>query len=115
MSIDTKFSLGDKVYTIVQEHNSTSERCYVCEETGSITFKGEEYYCPKCHGNGVIVVDRLSDPFIEGPFVITGVSAKRISKKQLKIFPIRKQDEYFLNEGRTAYYDTCLFSTKKRH
>lgn len=52
MKIETKFDLGQTVYFI--EENTVqmleTEPCDVCNETGRVKIKGQEYMCPKCGG-----------------------------------------------------------------
>lgn len=49
MEIKTKFSNGDKVW-IIQKDNYVYEDCNICENTGAVKIKGEEFLCPQCQG-----------------------------------------------------------------
>ncbi len=49
-TLKPKFKLGEQVFTITKGTAEKKISCITCEETGKITFKDEQYRCPKCGG-----------------------------------------------------------------
>jgi hypothetical protein len=48
MNIQTKFSVGDKVFRIERDTVTTTIKCGVCNDTKQIEIKDEKFICPKC-------------------------------------------------------------------
>lgn len=46
---ESKFCNGDKIW-IIERSDYIYEDCDMCENTGSIEFKGHKFVCPQCHG-----------------------------------------------------------------
>jgi len=70
MSIDTKFNLGDKVWYIIDQRIDTKVDCEICNNTGLVYIKDEEFNCPKCHGKGYIRFMQTSYKKVRGPFEV---------------------------------------------
>ena len=57
--VETKFEVEQLVYLIKKQKKviETKATCDICFGTGSISYKGYDMSCPKCHGNRSIVLD----------------------------------------------------------
>lgn len=55
MIIDIKAALplewGKEYYTVDSTVKQVRAACACCDNTGTVTIKGEEYKCPRCNGN----------------------------------------------------------------
>lgn len=57
MIIETKVNLGDLVWVISQGELKYTP-CTVCNNERTIIYKGEKFYCPKCHGTGTFLEEK---------------------------------------------------------
>ena len=59
INVETKFEVGQEVFLIKKQKKviETKATCDICFGTGSISYKGYDMSCPKCHGNRNIVLD----------------------------------------------------------
>jgi len=48
MKIETKFSIGDKVYRLFKDHVQTVIACTVCNDSKQVEIKGTMFKCPNC-------------------------------------------------------------------
>jgi hypothetical protein len=48
MKIETKYSIGDKVWYVSEDMLSKSIGCTVCKDTKEITIEGLNFQCPNC-------------------------------------------------------------------
>lgn len=42
---------GAEYYTVEKTVKEKRRTCPCCDDTGKVTIKGEDFKCPKCHGN----------------------------------------------------------------
>lgn len=58
-TIDNKFTIGQEVFLITERRVRIEDKhtCDVCLGVGTVTYKGYEMTCPKCHGRKDIVLD----------------------------------------------------------
>lgn len=84
MKIETKFSLGDQVYTFrLVDNVEARESCPVCESTGKVkvgsVFAVE---CPNCNGRGYTppVWKKRFAVKVFGPATVDGVTVERFAK-----------------------------------
>lgn len=53
MKIETRFSIGDKIYTVDTvkfTYPTKNVKCDICDSTGKVFIKNQEFVCPKCRG-----------------------------------------------------------------
>lgn len=51
MNINTKYNIGDLVYTVIEKDAYRKIACKCCKATGKVLIDGNDYTCPKCDGN----------------------------------------------------------------
>lgn len=58
-TINNKFEIGQEVFLITERKVRIEDKrtCDVCLGVGTVTYKGYEMNCPKCHGRREIVLD----------------------------------------------------------
>ena len=52
MKLESKFNIGDRVFSIVNYPVITYLTCPTCEGRKAVTIGNETFTCPKCHGRG---------------------------------------------------------------
>ena len=57
--VNNKFEIGQEVFLITERKERIENKCTcdVCLGLGTVTYKGYEMECPKCHGRKEIVLD----------------------------------------------------------
>jgi hypothetical protein len=50
----SRFVVGDTFYRTVGQCDAADIPCQICEHTGRISYKEQEWDCPRCHGLGTI-------------------------------------------------------------
>ena len=58
-TVDNKFKIAQEVFLITERRVRIEDKrtCDVCLGVGTVTYKGYEMNCPKCHGRREIVLD----------------------------------------------------------
>lgn len=53
IDVETKFEVGQEIFLIKKQKKviETKATCDICFGTGSISYKGYDMSCPRCHGN----------------------------------------------------------------
>lgn len=59
LNIDNRFEIGQEVFLITERNVRIEDKrtCDVCLGVGTVTYKGYEMNCPKCHGRREVVLD----------------------------------------------------------
>ncbi len=52
MNIKTRFNVNDRVFCIDEERQIFRKPCSICNGSGIVMLKGNQYQCPECAGNG---------------------------------------------------------------
>jgi DnaJ-class molecular chaperone len=71
MEIKTKFSNGDKVYTLSRQYIQQTITCPCCEGEGKLIGKNNHAYtCPECCGRTVVYSGHKNSWSVVGPYTI---------------------------------------------
>lgn len=58
MHFDSKFNVGDIIYSIDNRPSYSMQDCFICENTGVVELKGLSFRCPHCKGDGEVEIRR---------------------------------------------------------
>lgn len=111
MKIETKFSLGDKIYRIYNSKPQTWEPCVVCEGTGQIGVRGKIFDCPECYGHrGKTVWGKENEWMVNTQSMTVGQIEATVSTK-----PKDNKTQYMTREcgypSGSFFYEDDLFSS----
>lgn len=71
MEIKTKFSNGDKVYTLTRTAKQLTSTCPCCAGKGIILGEDcNDYFCPMCHRKGYLYAGNKTVWEVVGPYTI---------------------------------------------
>lgn len=113
MKIETRFSIGDKIYTadpVKFRYPTKNVNCDICDSTGKVTIKDQEFICPKCRGKEETIHNvcrkRYPNPSMFG---------KKVGYVSVVITDSEKEIKYMCKEtgiktGR-LYDDSLCFAT----
>lgn len=101
MKLETKFNLNDVVY-VIEKRKYIYKDCNICENTGKITYKNQEYLCPECHGERKRI-DKVYWQVEE--FTINGILVSIKSNNLISI--LYKNNEY------DSKYEYNIYKTKE--
>ena len=122
MKFETKFELGDEVWTIEKRHRIEVSSCPSCEGHGWIKTKDKEIWnCPNCRGERTKLEHR---PFVwmlnayDGPMIIGEIQMKIRAMGHVDEDHPAKHVEYMLEEtgvgSGTIWHEEELFKTKEQ-
>lgn len=78
MTIQSKFSIGDTIWSIHITYACDFAPCPGCNSSGSITLAGEIFACPKCHGTRRVYARQAPQWMIEKQFTINCILVYRV-------------------------------------
>lgn len=83
-----KFELGQKVYAVTSVYSNKEQHvtCDVCNSTGMVEIKGQEYNCPSCHG-------KMETVHLGFKYVISHEKAE-IGKINMELYSKRYERQY---------------------
>jgi len=105
MKIETKFSVGDKVYYLEDEIDYVeTETCFICNGEGDIEVKEKMFQCPECKGLGESEPVSLPLQKTKGPKTIKAIIT--YTKKETEVL-------YHISSDLDNFEERLLFSTKE--
>lgn len=105
MKLETKFDVGDKVYSIITATPYEEQRCSMCAGIGSIPYMQGHVTCPLCHGSKVeLKVSGNPVYIVSDKFTIKEI---RIRIEDNQIF------EDYLTDNDLYYSSANTFSSKE--
>lgn len=82
MQIETKYSIGDKVYTVEHRFVQEEQPCHWCSMVGHLyTAEGAARTCDQCHGAGVLRRQKTLRE-AQGPFRVVRVQTDHAATTQ---------------------------------
>lgn len=108
MQYPIMFSIGDRPFTVVYdtfEHEESAD-CIICDNTRSVTLKGEQFVCPECEG-GLTIVDFSNIRVIQLEPIVS--MYLRIDDEDQS----HNMYEYHIGENAVPYDEDVLYVTRE--
>lgn len=111
MNVETKLSVGDKIFPIGCSINEVEDTCDVCNGEGQITVSKKKFECPECYGKGYNTrVEPKEWRILD--WATGKVNEVRVesTKKETKIYYFPKTQRGILGN---YFYEENVFKTEK--
>jgi len=104
ITIDAKFDVGDKVYTVVNREYWERTKCLACEGTGKVLLLDNTYYaCPNCNGHKTVATSKRTVWDYIDAESIDGIMIKKCNNKYKYSYDIYcemfEEEDLFLSDG----------------